>query len=645
MAQLTVTAAEIDSGVAYAEDLKGRKTPAEIEAGVDLATTAKHKAQTLADAVTLAVTLNAGDLIETVEYNAGTGVGGNTYQLVDSSPDARPADDGGSVIHVGAGNLYLKGFFSQTINPFTFGLTPSNIAPAILNIQSAFPSGCYVLFPKRDDYTLKNVQLSTPMVLDFNNSSVTMTPSIDSLSSAAPCLDFRNAISSSYSINTSTKYLDEITLTTAGDDVNFTVGDYIIIRDDKVTTGWDEPTGSTSRSYSERTEINQIKSISSGVLKLSKPIEWLYDSTDSARVNIITNTCEGAEVKNVYITEPDEGGSYTGDVVMGPNLISFQFCINPKIANCHVDKYQLRAFSFVKCLNPYIENCSSKNPYRPLAEGHGYTVEFDRCVNGLAYRCTGTKVRRVIDSTQCYDTGSSFCTGYDVVSSGFSAHGQGAKRCFSKDDTVYGAFYGWLVGNASFNADYDFEIINPKYYGNDRFSAAIAFMTNSTGKVINPYVKITKNLSNGFEAISIMAGANNITINGGYIDMTDCVGQMFDSAVTTKDKTASADTFTTNPFDIKIENLKILSPPNAGWSIIALQLSGEFIVRNVDITSTDAGHDGVRVIQSIEHVEYTDITVRGTFDRGVVTSNAPTTQRIEDNRFTGTFNTGQDLAV
>ena len=73
-----------------------------------------YSAQTLADAVTMASRLRVGSVIQTVEYNTGTAIGGNTYQVLDAgSSGARPAADGGSVIHLtgGSGGLYLFGIF------------------------------------------------------------------------------------------------------------------------------------------------------------------------------------------------------------------------------------------------------------------------------------------------------------------------------------------------------------------------------------------------------------------------------------------------------------------------------------------------------------------------------------------------------
>jgi hypothetical protein len=77
--------------------------------------------QTLADAVELAELggISVGDAVTTNEYHSGTGLGGNKYQLIDGQ-GSRPTEDGGSVIHVGSGDLYFKSL-TETFNPDQFG--------------------------------------------------------------------------------------------------------------------------------------------------------------------------------------------------------------------------------------------------------------------------------------------------------------------------------------------------------------------------------------------------------------------------------------------------------------------------------------------------------------------------------------------
>ncbi|MFQ3208766.1 MAG: hypothetical protein ACI9HU_000245 [Colwellia sp.] len=73
--------------------------------------------------------LSVGGAISTIEYHAGTGIGGGSYRLVDAgSSDARPIDDGGSVNHAkgGSGGLYLKGLFvNDVVTLENFGYNPT----------------------------------------------------------------------------------------------------------------------------------------------------------------------------------------------------------------------------------------------------------------------------------------------------------------------------------------------------------------------------------------------------------------------------------------------------------------------------------------------------------------------------------------
>ena len=79
--------------------------------------TSKPAAQTatLAEALTVAAGLSAGEKVEWFEYTTDSG-GGNTATLVDAgSAGARPTEDGGSIFHVGNDGLYLKAHFTLNV--------------------------------------------------------------------------------------------------------------------------------------------------------------------------------------------------------------------------------------------------------------------------------------------------------------------------------------------------------------------------------------------------------------------------------------------------------------------------------------------------------------------------------------------------
>lgn len=94
-------------------------------------------ALTLNAALTLAATsMSVGESVEWFEYTTNSG-GGNTATLMDAgSAGARPAEDGGSVFHVGSNGLYLKAHFTlNVVHAAQFGAnsgTPEQKAAALL---------------------------------------------------------------------------------------------------------------------------------------------------------------------------------------------------------------------------------------------------------------------------------------------------------------------------------------------------------------------------------------------------------------------------------------------------------------------------------------------------------------------------------
>jgi len=82
---------------------------------------------TLGDAIALVLSggILVGGKVNTLEYHAGTVIGGNSYVLRDAgSSGARPAQDVGSIIHIDASTtgLYFEGLFPNGVTPEQFGL-------------------------------------------------------------------------------------------------------------------------------------------------------------------------------------------------------------------------------------------------------------------------------------------------------------------------------------------------------------------------------------------------------------------------------------------------------------------------------------------------------------------------------------------
>lgn len=590
---------------------------------------------------------DAGQVVHT-RWRTTRGDGGQGEYLTKTA--AQAAADGDTIDEIGAGFTLANGNvavlqWSTVFDAAWYGVSSGDITTELQAMFDNLPSGTEIKFPK-DSYSFTNVTSSKAFIVDFSGSSLTLTPSAGSLSASTPAIDFRGILGTAYPIATATAHTDFVTLSTAGNDVNFSVGDYVIIKDARTVQGWDYPTGSTANPYSEHAEINQVKSVSSGVITLSKPIEWPYSNPDSATIAVITTNIIGAEVKNAYINEPDPGAQYTGSVVMGPNLISFQYCVAPKITNVHADGYQLRAYSFVKCLDAYISFSSSANPYRPTIGGHGYTIEFDRCTNALAYRCVGVNVRHVVDNTQSYDTGSSYCTSYDTVISAFTCHGQGSKRCFSKDDTVYGANAGWGTGNPAFNADHDWHVINPRLFSTERFTSAFFIGTLSTGtRIINPYVFASKTVANAFKCISINSGATDIKVIGGTIDLSQTLGSASDSCVAIDGVTSGSDIVSISPSDVEIMGVRLVAPVGDNTkTILVNNIAGNLIVRGCEILCNNALHDPIRVFESCDHIDISDNDISGTWRNGIIYSAQPTTTYV-NNRYSGTFTAEEALGA
>ena len=96
------------------------------------------RGKSLSNAIVLANSyMKVGEVVTTREYHPGTGYGGNSYVLLDAgSAGARPLDDGGIIIHVGSGGLYLQGMFPDgniTLERFGAQENDASTAVAALN--------------------------------------------------------------------------------------------------------------------------------------------------------------------------------------------------------------------------------------------------------------------------------------------------------------------------------------------------------------------------------------------------------------------------------------------------------------------------------------------------------------------------------
>ena len=121
------------------------------------ATVATHAA-----ALALATSMEVGELVQTVEYSASTGIGSRIMQLVDAgSSGSRPAEVSGYIDHIagGSGGLYLKTcYMSEQVNPWERGTTGAALALAVARALGQ------TLRLTHGDYTI-----NVPLVLQSND--------------------------------------------------------------------------------------------------------------------------------------------------------------------------------------------------------------------------------------------------------------------------------------------------------------------------------------------------------------------------------------------------------------------------------------------------------------------------------------------
>ena len=293
--------------------------------------------QTLADAVTLAgSSMNVGELVTTVEYNSGTGIGGNTYQLIDAgSSGARPEPDVGSVIHVGAAGLYLKLVAKSEVSPFDFGArvdTPAQEAAIQACEDFASVNGLTVNFDAGSaGEWLTNGPIYKRSYSNWKNGTVRNTNGSGTTDSATILpggfhpvhFDPAGALDSYtyYSLDP-VGITDTVTLSTSADAANFSVGQLVWIVSDITFVG------AAGNAYPNYAHLSCIKSIDSGAVSLETPtdcdINTRYGSAsicaaEQLGVNDINGnqlsfcreaSIDGMSIKSDYGAAMQRGGMY-----------------------------------------------------------------------------------------------------------------------------------------------------------------------------------------------------------------------------------------------------------------------------------------------------------------------------------------------
>lgn len=122
----------------------------------------------LSDLIALAIAgeIEVGSKANTVEYFDGSGIGGNRYVLKDAgSSGARPAADGGSVIHVGTNGLYFLALFLNGVFIEQFGAVQSEVTDSSVAVQAAIDfassSGRLKIFADYGTFVVHNIALKS----------------------------------------------------------------------------------------------------------------------------------------------------------------------------------------------------------------------------------------------------------------------------------------------------------------------------------------------------------------------------------------------------------------------------------------------------------------------------------------------------
>lgn len=494
----------------------------------------------------------------------------------------------------------------------------TNDTAIIQKIVDLAKEGSTIVFESGKTYFLNSITSTKSLNINFNGAKIIADPTTSG-TNGSPLFWFKGTIGTAYDLTSCTDYSNTVTLTLDALASGFLVGDFVTVSDNKFVPIWDggannDPSGSVG--YAGRSEVNRIKSISGSVVTLSKPIEWSYDT--NPKLTKITKMLKSPKIYGASeVTEIDPLGVYSGALTGSvPHIFHFQYCFEPSVEDCHVNKFQLHCVNFYHCLSPSLLNCSAKDPFRPASGGHGYFSRFEKCSGGVASNNHTTEVRHAIDYVTSYDGYSSHNYALNPFNVAYFMHGLGSKRCTSDCDTVVGNtnVYGWAMGNPAFNADYDFTIINPTYTAKN--GIAIICQTNSVGmRVISPKIKTET------RGIQIVTGASDVEVRGGKIEVTgsDTAGV----AIMARSKSAFADAFGIPPKNISIVGLKLKN--NAPLS---LEVEGYISVTDntfeLIATGSIVSASVFIATEAVQDVDISDNKFLGTYRRAIQVNVEPT---------------------
>ena len=519
-------------------------------------------------------------------------------------------DDGnwGTVLNTFLGVEHNNdGTLKRTISAASLGIvgTGADETSAFNAAIAAAPSGATIVFDQSKSYAWTAITITKPLILDFNGANCTVTPS----SVGTPAIHFLGSRGSDYGVSAVAANATSVTLTSPSDASNFSVGDYILLRDQLVVPAWDGAAG-----YTGRRQVNRVTAIDNinGILTLERPSEWDYDST--ASISKLT-LLDRPQVKNLKILEPNPGGPWTGSGTYRPNIVQFTYCMRPNTTDVRVDGWNLIACEFESCLDIYSARWMAETaPYQTVA-GHGYLYQASHCTGGNLTTGRSSGARHHVDFTQSYDVTSSFNDAVDPAESAFSWHGSGSRRCCSMSDTVTdaNAAVGWSVGNGTFSADYDTTISNPSYFGKGN---AISVTTKSArAHIINP------NVHTALRGLSISSGATDVFLWGGIIEILSNPSLGWNSILVRPNLSSGGDA-THAVGNVFVQGTALLNEVS-----VAFELSGNFRYEGVTMKGGPAttgylmAQQGTTIPSSIV---YRNNRAMGSFTNGLYLVNAPT---------------------
>jgi hypothetical protein len=512
--------------------------------------------------------------------------------------------------------------------------------PRIVRACTAAPEFAEIVFDPKVSYSIVGSVTNTKSLnLNLNGANFTVDPTTDVDGGTGhqvkgnPTFYFKGTIGTAYSIQSATEMATSVTMVTASDASNFSVGDYVIIEDSSNIQKWDN-SGVGAVGYGE---INVVSSISSGVITLSKPVEFGYSTTPTIKkmTPLINPKVYGAS----NITEVDPGYSYTGGGLTGyaPHPVHFEYCLKPEVYDCTFDKWQLHATNFHYCVAPNMRNVTGKNPFRTADAGSGYFMRFERCWGGKVEKCVSRKVRHMVDWVMSFDSVSDSNLAIEPQNIAIYTHGNQSKRCSSINDVVQGGTQaGFGNGNPSFAGDFDFTFINPTYHG---ANIGIVLQCGSQRiKIVNPSI-----YTSGTDGILIHTGAGDVHCMGGIIYQYGNSGSASRS-IMVRPQLAYGDTTGVSTGKVVFIGTKL-----RGGGVVALRDDCSFTFLNPDINITNTTgnvifHSLIQAGLFPIDIVVKDGEIKGTFLEAFDITNAPTRRYEIDNMYVqGYTNRGTNM--